>query len=243
MISSTALKLIRSSKRVRTTARLERSLLKYSVFKTQGGYTLLELLVVVMLAGIIAAIAAPGWLSFTNQRRVGAANDAVLRALQDAQSQAKSKKVSYSVSFRNELGKAPEVAVYPSKIPAPGNAGALQYVDPYTADFNGWRPLGENLGLKPGQVMLQTNVGTVGSANQVIGSPSGTGTITFDYMGALPPENPSPNLGGTPGNPKGLIVMVAAPKGNNPIPSSQRCIKIMTLLGSTRIQRADQCNF
>ena len=244
MISPTALKLIRSSKRVRTTARLERSLLKYSVFKTQGGYTLLELLVVVMLAGIIAAIAAPGWLSFTNQRRVGAANDAVLRALQDAQSQAKSKKVSYSVSFRNEQGKAPEVAVYPSKIPDPGNPAALIDVDPYTAsDFKGWRPLGENLALKPGQVMLRTNVGTLESANQVIGSPSGTGTITFDYMGALPPDNPSPNLGGTPGTPKGLIVMVAAPNGNNPIPSTQRCIKIMTLLGSTRIQRADQCNF
>jgi prepilin-type N-terminal cleavage/methylation domain-containing protein len=242
MISSTALKLIRSSKRVRTTARLERSLLKYSAFKTQGGYTLLELLVVVMLAGIIAAIAAPGWLSFTNQRRVGAANDAVLRALQDAQSQAKSKKVSYSVSFRNEPGKAPEVAVYPSKVPTPGNAGALEYVNPYRADFKGWRPLGENLALKPRQVMLQTNVGTVGSANQV-NSPSNTGTITFDYMGALPPDNPSPNLGGTPGTPKGLIVMVAEPKGNNPIPSTRRCIKIMTLLGSTQIQRADQCNF
>ncbi len=246
MIGSAPLKLLRSLKLAKETAKPEKLRLKPSVPQEQAGFTLVELLVVVIMVGVIAVIAAPSWLSFVNQRRVNAANDAVLRAIQDAQSQAKSRKVNYSVSFRTQTGQVPEIAVYPTK--QLDSDGDLIDVDPTSSTFTYWKSLGQDLGLKPRQVSLWTNVGTVASNenNKVVrtapGSGADIGTITFDEMGALS-QNPVPTFGGTPTNPKGLIVMVAVPSGTSPVPLTQRCVKVVTLLGSLQIQKGDQCNF
>lgn len=251
MIGSPAIKILRRSKLAKATAKQKLSPLKPSVSQDQTGFTLVELLVVVIMVGVIAVIAAPNWLGFVNQRRVNAANDAVLRAIQDAQSQAKTKKVSYSVSFRTQADKAPEIAVYPTQTavnPTAGNPSGIENVNPSDSTFKGWKSFGEDLALKPRQVSLWTNVGTVASNqnNKVVRSAPGSGadigTITFDEMGTLS-QNPLPDFGGTATNPKGLIVMVAVPNGTSPVPSTQRCVKVVTLLGSLQIQKGDQCNF
>jgi prepilin-type N-terminal cleavage/methylation domain-containing protein len=182
----------------------------------QAGFTLLELLVTVMIVGILAAIAAPSWLGFVQQRRVTAANDAVVRALQEAQSKAKTQKVKYSVSFRNQDG-IPQVAVYQDSVPP----------DKY------WRPLAEQLAFKRGQVVLGTNLNdqnSVGSSlTYNLPTTSPLPKITFDYTGALP-TTPTPNLG------QGLIIAVAAAQSNTsppqPIPPTKRCVKVSTLLGT-----------
>ncbi|HAA31962.1 MAG TPA: prepilin-type cleavage/methylation domain-containing protein [Cyanobacteria bacterium UBA8553] len=244
MIGSASFKLLRSLRLARATVKPEKLRLKRPVHQEKAGFTLVELLVVVIIVGVIAVIAAPNWLGFVNQRRVNAANDTVLRAIQDAQSQAKNKKVNYSVSFRTETGKTPEIAVYPTK--QLNNTGTLDDVDPRDSSFTYWKSLGQDLGLKPRQVSLWTNIGTGNQANQAIRSDPGSGadigTIIFDEMGAVS-QNPTPIFGGTATNPKGLIVMVAVPSGTNPVPLTQRCVIVKTLLGSLQIQKGAQCNF
>ena len=197
--------------------------------ESNAGFTLIEFLVVVIIIAVLSAIAAPGWLGFVSQRRVNGANEVVLKALQQAQSEARSKKASYSVSFRRD----------------PANNNNLQLaVYPTSSTTPSWKDLGQDVGIKPGQVTLGTNLAgenTAPANSSISYTLDETHRITFDYMGALPLTDPaaSTNFG------DGLIVVVAATSSNTStqaIDSTRRCVKVATLLGSIRSGKLDSSN-
>lgn len=87
------------------------------VQKTTSGFTLLELLVVILIVGAVVAIAAPGWLAFLNRQRLNTAQSQVLDILRQAQSTAKLKGVKYQASFKEQNGRV-RWAIHPITVAA-----------------------------------------------------------------------------------------------------------------------------
>ncbi|MEM9905726.1 MAG: type II secretion system protein [Cyanobacteria bacterium P01_D01_bin.44] len=68
--------------------------------KSDSGFTATELLVVIILAGVIAAIAAPGWLGYLERRRLVTAQDTFYQALLNAQTGAQQTASQRGVAVR-----------------------------------------------------------------------------------------------------------------------------------------------
>jgi prepilin-type N-terminal cleavage/methylation domain-containing protein len=143
-------------------AKPSRNFNKTASRKGDGGFTILELIVVMLVLGLLSAIAAPSWLAFINRQRVRTVNDRVLQTLRSAQSEAKRSKRDITVTFYPTPATDPPTAII-SADPAPNPP--LQ-----TVTFNGG---GE---IKPGTIALTVN------------TPAPTtppNSIIFDYQGNL----------------------------------------------------------
>ncbi|MEM1250860.1 MAG: prepilin-type cleavage/methylation domain-containing protein [Cyanobacteria bacterium P01_H01_bin.21] len=64
-----------------------------------AGFTILELLVIIIMVGILAAIAGPGWVTYMNRQRVSRARSDLAQIIQAAQSEAQQRNATRVVRF------------------------------------------------------------------------------------------------------------------------------------------------
>ncbi|QLE44031.1 prepilin-type N-terminal cleavage/methylation domain-containing protein [Nostoc sp. C052] len=82
---------------------------------SNSGFTLLEVLVVVVLISILATLGISNWLAFVETRRLNAAQNQVHYAMRQAQRQATKEKLTWQASFR-EQNSIVQWAVHPATV-------------------------------------------------------------------------------------------------------------------------------
>jgi prepilin-type N-terminal cleavage/methylation domain-containing protein len=189
--------------------------------QSSAGFTLIETLVVVIMIGVLFAIAAPGWLTFINRQRLGTANEQILQTLRTAQAEAKRTQTYREARF-DVTADPPRVAVLALK---PGTAGgndgtAVQTLVPISnAEVNQWETLGQG-NVRSGILTFKTSNNP---NNYIIFSPDGS--VTSRTQNTTNPDITD----ATP-----FTVTLALRNA----PSVKRCVSIRTLLGAVN-QKSD----
>ena len=186
---------------------------------SEAGFSLLELAVVVIIMGALAAIAAPAWLGFTNRQRLRVSQGDIYRAMQKAQTIAKARRSTMQVSIREDNERV-EWAIHSADIEdandlTPGNSTDK-------SSENTWHPLEEKVVISNSQNLLQEN---------------GYSFVLFNYNGC-PVAQDGDECTQQPDNNNTLPIRLTLNHqqlGDN----SQRCVIVQTLLGGIRTAEGD----
>ena len=89
----------------------------YKQFGATAGFTLLELIVIILIISLLFAIVAPGWAALVNTQRLNAAQESVLQAMRAAQIHAKQSHLLWQASFQDANGNVQWVVHPASDVP------------------------------------------------------------------------------------------------------------------------------
>lgn len=74
--------------------------IKYRISNSEDGFTLIEVLVVIIIIGVLGSIAAPGWLSFLNRQRANTVKNEFMSAFREVQEDAKQQSTERTIAFK-----------------------------------------------------------------------------------------------------------------------------------------------
>ncbi len=186
--------------------------------KSAAGFTITELLAIVLSLGIVSAISVPSWLMFINNHRIKTSIDRAYWAIEIAQSNAKRDKVSWQVTYK-QVGNTVQIAIHRSDIP------------PAQVPAGEWKSLEQDIRIntvKNDKGESETTLLPINDKNEH----KENGTIRramFNFQGC-PVYKSTDDCGLTSLRAKGRITL-----SHPNLPNGDRCVIISTLLGHTRI--------
>jgi prepilin-type N-terminal cleavage/methylation domain-containing protein len=84
--------------------------------RSQGGFTLIELMVVVVMVSVLGAIATPGWFGYLNRRQVVSAQETIYQAIRQAQAKAQQNSDIWQFSIRERADGLVEWSIHPRAV-------------------------------------------------------------------------------------------------------------------------------
>lgn len=149
------------------------------------GFTLIETLTIVIIIGILSAIAAPGLLGMLNRNKVNTALDEVQGALQEAQREAMRKSQSCTVTLDSTNSKFTGSCLATGDRTLPSGVSLATNLDPSTVTFS-FRGNTNN----SGKIVVYSNDSNQQKKCLVISN--GLGIIrTGNYSGSTPSVTPT----------------------------------------------------
>lgn len=187
---------------------------------TNAGFTLLELLVVLLMVTVLMAIGAPVWLSMADGQRLGAVQDTTFQALRLAQAKARQQKRIWEACFRVDSAntRVVQYSVHPAVGDKCGNAN--------------WQPLGAEAATFTTIDSSKSNFVKAGTAY----------VVQFNGNGWLASAQDSPLSAGNEENAKDGGKRITFQLAGRPDLSTRTCVYMETLLGSLRAARDANCD-
>lgn len=199
--------------------------MKPKIKQAIAGFTVLEMLVVIAIVGILAAIATPSWLSWLTRQRVNSAQAEALTVLREAQANAKREKRIWQACFRDD-GNSVSWSVQPA---LDENQICLNTGESSTAGIVWNNIVGED-----------TNVVALDIPNtNMRASGANTYSVKFQYKGLLVETPPQLQADG---NAVKLTFGIRNIQGQQGVrDGSKRCVFVQTLLGAMRAGSDSEC--
>jgi len=181
-----------------------------------AGFTMVEMLVVIAIVGILAAISAPNWQAWLTRQRINSAQSEALTVLRQAQANAKREKRIWQVCFRDDGNKV-RWNVSPVSFDVP---------DCSIVSAGGWENLiGEDANI----IGIDTSKTTLR-----LGGISNSYAVLFQYKGLL--KETTPPLTGTI-----TFGSRQTPGSVGVRDGTKRCVRVETLLGAMSLGNDNDC--